>query len=62
MKETLTNWLTGPGGILRVRSLLALGITAAVMWMYIDGINVAEPIIAVWGGVVAYYFSASQAE
>ncbi len=49
-------WLAGPGGILKVRALLTLGITVVIMYMYVDGIAIPEALYAVWGMILAFYF------
>ena len=58
----LDRWLMGTGGVLRVRGLLALGITGAVLFMYVEGTEVPEPVVAIWAGVVAFYFGTRSKE
>lgn len=59
MRETLKNLvagLTGTGGLLRVRALLALGITGAVLAMYLQEISIPGELLVAWTGVTGVYF------
>ena len=52
----LTNLLTGEGGLLRVRALLAFGFSAAAIYLFVDGQPVPGELLALVGGSVGYYF------
>ena len=54
--QSLTNLLTGEGGLLRVRALLAFAFTGTVCYLFIDGQSVPGELLALVGGSVGYYF------
>ncbi len=54
--ETTKNFLTGEGGLLRVRALLAFAFTAATIYLFVDGAEAPPELMTLTGGAVGYYF------
>ena len=54
--DAIKNLLTGTGGLLRVRALLAFAFTGATVYLFIDGTEVPAELMALTGGAVGYYF------
>ncbi len=55
VKSLVAN-LTGEGGLLRVRAVLALAITAVVLAMFFDEKAIPDALLVTWSGVTALYF------
>ena len=60
--QALTNLLTGEGGLLRVRALLAFGFTGTACYLFIAGTAVPGELLTLVGGTVGYYFGTRGAE
>ena len=58
----LTNLLTGEGGLLRVRALIAFAFVATTCYLFIDGVTPPGELLALTGGAVGYYFGTRGAE
>ncbi|KKK61604.1 hypothetical protein LCGC14_3012670 [marine sediment metagenome] len=53
----LIELLTGEGGILRVRALLAFGLTGTVCFLALSELPVPEPILILDGTALGFYFA-----
>lgn len=57
--ETLRSMLlrlTEEGGFLRVRAVMALGLTGAMIYAFVTDKGVPEELFAAWGIAAAFYF------
>ncbi len=54
--DAIKNLLTGEGGLLRVRAILAFTLTGTVCYLFIDGQSVPGELLALAGGTLGYYF------
>ena len=52
----LIELLVGEGGLLRVRGLLALGTTGAVLAMFLQEIAIPAALLTAWAGIIGVYF------
>ena len=55
--EWITKWLTGEGGLLKVRAGLALGTTAVTLFMWATEITVSSEQLIILTAIVTHYFS-----
>ena len=60
--DSIKNLLTGTGGLLRVRALLAFAFTGTTVYLFVDGTAVPPELMALTGGAVGYYFGTRGAE
>lgn len=54
--DKLATLLTGEGGILRVRALIAFAFVGTVCYLFADGQSVPGELLGLTGGAVGYYF------
>ena len=62
MKDRIGLALFGPGGLLRVRSLLAFAVVGAAIYLAIDGKIAAEQMKTLGELVIGFYFITRAAE
>lgn len=55
MKEKLIDWLTGSGGVLRVRGLLALAGMGTLCYMALNGDIGADVFVGVIAPILGFY-------
>jgi hypothetical protein len=61
MKDKMFEALFGEGGLLRVRAVLAIGLTATCAVLWLDERTVPDALLATTAAADAYYFAARQA-
>lgn len=54
--EKLATLLTGEGGILRVRALIAFALVGTVCYLFADGQSVPSELLGLTGGAVGFYY------
>ena len=62
MKERIGLALFGPGGLLRVRSLLAFAVVGSAIYLAVEGKIPAEQMKALGELVIGFYFITRAAE
>lgn len=62
MIDKITSLLTGVGGLLRTRALLAFGWSGIVGYLFVTGGEVPETLLIINTGVLAYYFGTRGAQ
>ena len=56
MLQTIWDTLTGDGGFLRVRAMIALGLTGVVAYLFLVGGTVPDDLMKAWFAATALYF------
>ena len=54
--EKVLALLTGEGGVLRVRALIAFAFVATCCYLFADGQTVPGELLALTGGVLGFYY------
>ena len=60
--DKILNLIFGEGGLLRVRAIIALGLTAVTSFMWVNEIPVSDQQELINGIVLAFYFGTRGAE
>ncbi|KKL44649.1 hypothetical protein LCGC14_2363570 [marine sediment metagenome] len=56
MLQTIFDRLTGDGGFLRVRAMIALALTGVVAYLFLTGGAVPDDLMKAWFAATAFYF------
>jgi len=56
MLSNFLNSLTATGGLLRVRAVITLSLTGAIVYLFISGDAVPDQLMQAWFGVGGLYF------